>query len=143
MSNLTAGFSTRMRKRASSAQGETTLSSKVYGGKHPKRSSLDEEAQRSLASLEGAAQYASREACASLEDGALAKGPPNTDQTVSEALAVEITIGPSPWDKRSNLTFPGAYRARLPDKLMLGSYVKPIEWGRLSVDTPTLSPEEA
>ena len=29
-------------------------------------------------------------------------------------------------------------RARLPDRLMLGLYVKPIEWGHPSVDTSAL-----
>ena len=47
MSSLDVGFPARMRKRAMSAQGETTPGSKVSGGKRPKQFSLDEKAQRS------------------------------------------------------------------------------------------------
>ena len=46
MSSLTAGFATCMCKRAVSAQGETTLGFEVFGRKRPKRSGLDEEAQK-------------------------------------------------------------------------------------------------
>ena len=49
MSSLFVGFATRMRKRAVSSQGGTTLISKVSCGKSPKRFSLDGEAQDSLA----------------------------------------------------------------------------------------------
>ena len=44
MSSLTAKFATRMCKRAVSSQGETTLGSKVLGGKSLKWFNLDEEA---------------------------------------------------------------------------------------------------
>ena len=47
MSSLVAGFSVRMRKRATSTQGETTLGSEVSGEKRLRRSDLDEEAQKS------------------------------------------------------------------------------------------------
>ena len=47
MSSLAVGFSLRMRKRAASAQGETTPSFEVLGSKHLKRSSLNDEVQRS------------------------------------------------------------------------------------------------
>ena len=102
MSSLIVGFSTRMSKRATSSQGETTLGSEASGEKHPKWSGPDEEAQNgqvvitmdspeqasdALSALEGVAQDASEEACASLEDGASAGGPPNANQAVSEALA--------------------------------------------------------
>ena len=74
---------------ASGAQGETTPGSEVSGGKCPKWSGLDEEAQKSLtvitvdspkrvpnalSSLEGVFQEAFREASASLEDGVPAGG---------------------------------------------------------------------
>ena len=36
MFSLTVGFVVRMRKRVTSAQGETTPGSEVPGGKHPK-----------------------------------------------------------------------------------------------------------
>ena len=44
MSSLVTGFSARMRKRAASAQGETTLGFEVSGGKRPKRPGPNEEA---------------------------------------------------------------------------------------------------
>ena len=105
MSSLVVGFFVRMRKWAVSAQGKTTPDSEVSGGKCPKLSGLDEEAQKSLAVitvdspkqafdslpvLEGAAQDASKEACASLENGAPTEGPPNADQVVREAPSVEM-----------------------------------------------------
>ena len=70
-------------------------------------------------------------------------GPPNGGQAVIEAPAAEITIGQPLQDKQSSVTILGARRARLPDRMMLGSYVKPMEWGRPSVDTPTPSLEDA
>ena len=94
MSNLAARFSARMRKRAVSTQGETTLSFEASSGKHLKRYGLDEEAQKSptviivnslerasdsLLAWEGAAQDASKEACALLEDATLTRRPPNAD----------------------------------------------------------------
>ena len=48
MSSLSIRFSTQKRKRAASAQGETTPSSEVSGEKGPKRSGPDEKAQKSL-----------------------------------------------------------------------------------------------
>ena len=39
MSSLVVGFGARMRKRAASAQGETTTDFEIYGGKCLKRSS--------------------------------------------------------------------------------------------------------
>ena len=109
MSTLTVGFVVRMRKRAVSAQGKTTPDSEVSGGNRPKLSGLDEEAQKSLAVitvdspkrasdslpvLEGAAQDASKEACASLENGAPIEGPHNADQVIHEAPSAETAIGP-------------------------------------------------
>ena len=66
----------------------------------------------------------SKEACASLEDGALTGGPPNTNQVVIEALFVEITVCLPLQARRSSLAISNARRARLPDRLVLGSYVK-------------------
>ena len=95
MSSLGVGFSAQIRKRAASAQEETTPSFEVYGGKHPKRSGPNKEAQESRAvitldsperasdvvpTLEGTTQEAYREACALLEDGSIAQGPPSVDK---------------------------------------------------------------
>ena len=46
--SLSAGFSTRMHKRASSTQEETILDSEVPDGKCPKWSSLNDKVQRGL-----------------------------------------------------------------------------------------------
>ena len=47
MSSLAVGFAARMRKRATSAQGETTLGFEVSSEKRPKWYGLDEEAHKS------------------------------------------------------------------------------------------------
>ena len=46
MSSLTAGFAARMRKWATSAEGETTPGSEASGGKCTKQSGPDEEARK-------------------------------------------------------------------------------------------------
>ena len=149
-----------MLKRAAIAQRKITSVSKGQGGKCPKLPGPNEEAQKSsvvssdyyglsrislnaLPALEGAAQNTSKEACVSLEDGALARGPPNTDQAVSEAPTAETTICFLLQARQFNLAISNARIARLPDRLMLGSYVKPMEWGRPSMDTLALGPNEA
>ena len=147
-----------MRKQAGRAQGDTTLYSEVLGGKHPKRSGPNEKAQKSLAdidvesperasdsllTLEGAGQDASKEACASLEDGAPTRGPLNADQAISEAPSAEITVSSPMQARRSSLAIPNARRARLPDRLVLGLYVKPIEWGRPSTNTSAIGPDDS
>ena len=147
-----------MRKRAVSSQRETTSGSERPGGKSPKRSGPDEEAQKSpamitvnspekapdaLPTLEGATQDAFKEACASLENEAPVERPPNIDKDVREALTAETTIGPLLQARRFSLTIPGTRRARLHDRLMLGSYVKMMEWGRPSMDVLSPSPDEA
>ena len=78
MFSLVVGFATRMRKRATSDQRETTSVSEGLGGNCPKRSGPNEEAQKSLivitvespkrapnalSALKWATQDASREAC--------------------------------------------------------------------------------
>ena len=158
MSCLTAGFVVRIRKRVASAQIENAFGFGGLSGKRPKWSGPNQKAQKSpvvitldspertldaLMALEGASQDTSKAACASLEDGAPAEGPPNADQAISESLAAETTIGPPLQTRRYNLTIPDAHRANLPDRLMIGSYVKLIEQGSPSMDTPTLGPNEA
>ena len=76
-------------------------------------------ASDALPDLEGASQDASKEACASLEDGVPAEGPPNADGVVGEALS-EIAIGSSFSVRLENA---GPSRLRLPNRFMLGSYV--------------------
>ena len=101
MSGLVSGFVERMRKRGASAQGEIALGYELPCGKHSKLSDPDEEAQKSStvinvdsidrafdaqSTLEGALEDASREACASLENGITAGGSPNAEGVVAEAL---------------------------------------------------------
>ena len=102
-----------------------------------------EQAFDALPALEGAAQDATRGACALLEDGAPTRGPPNADQAVREAPTSETTIGLLMQARRSNFTIPDARRARLPDRLIWGSYVKPMEWGRPSEDMSASGLDEA
>ena len=64
-----------------------------------------------------------------------AGGHSNTNQAVSEASDVKTTIGPLLQARRFSLAIFYSRRARLPIRLMLGLYVKPMEWGRPSVDT--------
>ena len=92
------------------------LGSEVLGGKRPKWSGLNEEVQKSLVvitsdspkrafdallALEGFAQDASREACASLKDGTLAKRPTNADKVVGKAPFVETVVSSSLPARRS------------------------------------------
>ena len=143
MSSLAVGFAARMRKRATSAQGETTPGFEVPGGKRPKWSSLNEEIQKSLivitsdslerassafSTLEGATKDASREACASLEDGNLVGGPPSADKVVGQAPSAETTVGSPLLDRRSSLVITSPCRPRGLDKLVLNSPIKPMKW---------------
>ena len=97
-----------------------------------------ERASDALCALEGAAQDDSKESCASLENGDLTEGPPNADQDVIEAPSAETTFGQPLQVRRSSLAIPNAHRARLPDRLMLGLYGKPMEWDRPLADMSTL-----
>ena len=125
-----------MCKRAANAQEETTPGSELSSRKLQKRSSLDEKAQKSLTvitvdslelasgallTLEGASQDASREACASLEDGVSVGGPPNSDKVVGKAPSKTV-FRPSFLARLANA---GPRSPRLTDRLMLGSYVLP------------------
>ena len=61
----------------------------------------------------------SKDACVLLEDGVLAGGPPDANGVVREAL-LGIAIGPSFSARLVNF---GPRRPRMPNRLMLGSYV--------------------
>ena len=52
-----------------------------------------ERASDSEPASEGVAEDASKEVCASLEEGASAGGPLNADQAVSKAPSIEATVG--------------------------------------------------
>ena len=96
-----------------------------------------------LSAFEGNARGASREACASLEDEAPAEEPPLNDKVTNEALPTEEAGGPPPQARRPSLTLSRARRTRPLDKLILGSYVKLLEWSRPPMDTPTPDQEAA
>ena len=81
-----------------------------------------------LLALEGDARGTSWEACASLENGALAGKPPLADKIAKEALLAEEAGGPPPRAKQPSLALSEARRTRPPNKVILGSYVKPLEW---------------
>ena len=90
-----------------------------------------ERAFDALPTLEGAAQDASLDACASLEDGAPTKGPPNVDKVVGEAL-LETVVGPS---LSAKLAMVSPHRPRGTTRPMLNSPIHPMKWDQPSVDT--------
>ena len=87
--------------------------------------------------MEGTSQDASREACASLEDGVLIEGPSNDDGLVGKASS-EIVIRSLFLARVSNV---GPSRPRLPNRLMPGSYVPPQDWDCPSANMVTSGPE--
>ena len=50
---------------------------------------------------------------------------------------METTVGPSLQARWFSLVIPNARRARLPDMLVMSSYVKSMEWSRPLADTST------
>ena len=114
----------------------------------------DEEAQKSLAvitvdsserasdalsALEDASQDAFGEACASLEEGVPTEGPPDADGVVGEApseIAARLSFS-------VRLANAGPRRKRMPNRLVLGSYVLPQEWDSPLADAVALGPEVA
>ena len=69
----------------------------------------------------GASHDASREACASLDDGVPTRGPPNADGVVGEAPS-KIVVGSSFLPRIANVS---PRKPRLPNRLMLGLYDLP------------------
>ena len=125
MSSLDTGFVARMRKRATSAQGETTPGFEVLGEKRSKWSGLDEKVHNSptivsldslervfdaFPTLEGVAQDASREACASFKDGIPTGGPLSPDKVLGEAPSAETVVSPLLSDRQSGLIIVGLLR---------------------------------
>ena len=117
----------------------TTPGSEVSGKKRPKQSSPNDEAHKSLTvitmdsperapdvmpALDGVSRDASKEACASLENGVPARRPPNAARVEREALS-DIVVGSSFSARLANAD---PRRPRLPDWLMLSLYVLPQEW---------------
>ena len=90
-----------------------------------------------IPTLEGAAQEASREVSKVLEDGVPAKGPFDTDRVARETPS-EIAGGPLFSARLANAS---PERARLPNRMVLGSYVPLQECGRPLLDMVAPSPE--
>ena len=71
-----------------------------------------------------------------LENGTSVGEPPLVDEVANETPPAEEAGGPPPRSRRPCLSLPGARRTRPPDKLILGSYVKSLEWSRSLADAP-------
>ena len=89
--------------------------------------------------MEGVSQDASGEACALLEDGVSAGGPPDANGVVGEAPS-EIATWLSFSTKLANAS---PRRLRMSNRLVLGSYVLSQEWDRPPADAVTPSLEAA
>ena len=83
-----------------------------------------EQDSNSILALEGATQEASREACASLEDGSIVGGPLGANNVVGEAPSEEI-VGSS---FLARLAMVNPCRPRGPNRLVLKAPVKPTTW---------------
>ena len=86
-----------------------------------------------MLALEGAAQGVLQEACATLENRALAEGSHNGDQVMGEAPSKEA-VDQAFLTKHSKA---GSRRAMMPNRIMLSSFVQSMEWDRPSMDIPT------
>ena len=76
----------------------------------------------------------SRKACLALEDETLARELPCVDKESVEATGV-----PPPWARRASSA---VHSARRPlDRLVLSSYIEPMEWARPTEDEPTIDQE--
>ena len=98
-----------------------------------------ERAPDGMLALKDAAQRALKEACATLEDRAPTGGSLIANQFVGQAppaVAAYLAF-------LVRLARVGPRRAKMLDKLVLSSYVHPMEWDRPSVDMPTHGPEAA
>ena len=78
--------------------------------------------------VEGGAQDASLKACAALEDDIPIGEFPYVDEAYVKASLVEETGASLPWARWASLAVDGARRPL--DRLVLSSYMKPLEWAR-------------
>ena len=74
-----------------------------------------------MTALDGVSRDASKEACASLEDGVPTERPPNAARVEGEALS-DIVVGSSFSTRLANAD---PHRLRLSNQLMLSLYVLP------------------
>ena len=92
-----------------------------------------------ILALEGTAQGALLEAYETLEDRAPVEGFPNVDQVVGEAPS-EVTADLA---FLARLVMAGPRRMRMPSRIVLSSYVQPMEWDCPSMDTLAPGPKAA
>ena len=78
-----------------------------------------------------------------MKDQTLVREPPLDDEVTNEALPIKEVGGLPPKVKRPSLALFGARRIRSPDKLILSSYVKLLEWSRPTIDALTPDQEAA
>ena len=119
-----------------------------------KRSETDEGAQEShvvitldypkrasdaILAFEGTTQEASREACASLEDGGPIRGPLGANKVVGEAPS-EAVVGPS---FPARLAMADPHRPRGLDRLVMDASIKPTMWDQPSANASVLDSDEA
>ena len=140
MFGLVVGFSIQMCKLAANAQEGTTPGLEILTDKLSRPSKSDKEVQAAstvivVASLErvledmstvgGAAQDASRNLYAALEDEVPTEEFPRVDDVPIEASFIEVTNEPPPRARRARFAVDGARRP--PDRLVLSSYVERME----------------
>ena len=89
----------------------------------------------------GAAQDASRNACAALDDEIPVGEFPLVDDASVKASLVEATDVPPPQARRAHFTVDGAWRPH--NRLVLNSYVEPMEWARPIKDASAPDQETA
>ena len=78
-------------------------------------------------------------ACASLEDGISTMGPSNANNVMGEAPSIETVVIPLLSTRQFNLGIGGSYRPKGPDRLVLNSPVKPMNWDHPSGPDSTQS----
>ena len=153
MFGLVAGFAIRMHKRAANAREGTTPDLEVLGDKRSRPSRFDEvqvdsamivvdtsdRVLKAPSAFGGVAQDASRNAYATLENEIQAKEFPRVDDASTEASHIKATDAPPPRAKRARFVVDGVWRP--PNRMMLSSYVEPMEWAKPTEDAPALDQE--
>ena len=143
MSRLVAGFIVQMHKRVAGSEGESTP---ISDGKHQKRSSLDEEAQKDWAIISvdspdlsfndhSVLEGTHSEAGTPMEEGILTGGPSNVDEIGEGApsgVAAAPVLPPRPADIESG-------RKRPPDQVLLSTCFPPQE--RIHPPTGMVAPD--
>ena len=131
MPSLATRFATLMRKRAAGPKGETTPS---FDGKRMKWSSLDEEARKDWAVIsvdspdrasndQPVLEGTPNEAGAPLEKGISIRGPSNVEE-IGEEVPLGVVVAPRLLPRPANIK---PSRKRLPDRVLMCTYVSPQE----------------